>query len=226
MQTKGTYTLKRLFPALDDTDLAKLQEQSTVIMLRRGKNLFVGGDAPRSVYALANGCLKLVRETTDGGNIIIQVVKSGEIIGLNEIFTESNYSRTAVALRDSEIFAIDTRTLLEVTLRKATLPIQFLKTLCGENTRLERRLEAGMFKTARTRVASVLFDLYKSFSEQGSSVFEPPVSRRDIAELADVAPETVSRVLADLKTSGVLEPHGPAFKILDMNAFSGEAEER
>ncbi len=225
MQTKSSFSLRKLFPGLDEEELTKLQQASSVIMLRKGKNLFVGGDTPRSVYAIANGCLKIVRENSEGGNLIVRVVKSGEVLGLNEIFLNSNYLRTAVALRDSEIFAIDIRTLVDIVNRKPELAIHFMKNLCQEIGKLERRLEASMFKTAKSRVTGVLFDLHGSFADNANdSVFEPPLSRRDIAEMADVAPETVSRVLADLKVGGVLDSQGPVFRVLDANAFAGEAQ--
>jgi CRP/FNR family transcriptional regulator len=221
---KVSYSLRRMFPGLTDEDLVKIQEGSNMLMLRKGKNLFVGGDAPRSVYAIANGCLKIVRENADGGSLIVRVVKSGEVLGLNEMVMGTNYVRTAVALRDSEIFAIDIRVLEEVLKTKPELLYHFLKTMSSEIGKLERRLEASMFKTAKSRVTGVLFELHGSFAEANTNTFEPPLSRRDIAEMADVAPETVSRVLADLKVGGVLDSQGPVFRVLDANAFAGEAE--
>jgi CRP-like cAMP-binding protein len=224
MQTKGSYTLRRLFPGLDEEDLNKLQEASNQITLRKGKNLFVGGDTPRSIYAISHGCMKIVRENPEGGSLIVRVVRAGEVLGLHEVFTGTNYIRTAVALRDSEIFAIEIKAFMELVNRRPSLSAYFLKNLCTEVARLERRLESTMFRTAKSRVAGVLFELHGTFGEVGNNVFEPPLSRRDIAEMADVAPETVSRVLADLKVGGILDAQGPVFRVLDLNAFAGEAE--
>jgi CRP-like cAMP-binding protein len=221
---KVSFSLRKLFPGLTDEDLFFLQENSSMIVLRKGKNLFVGGDTPRSVYAVANGCLKIVRENSEGGSLIVRVVKSGEVLGLNEVFTGTNYLRTAVALRDSEIFAVDMRAMQEVLKRRPELAMHFLANMSQEIVKLERRLEASMFKTAKSRVAGVLFELHGAFGEADTNVFEPPLSRRDIAEMADVAPETVSRVLADLKVGGVLDAQGPVFRVLDSGAFAGEVE--
>ncbi len=221
---KVSYSLRRMLPGLSDEEVLRIQENSSMIMLRKGKNLFVGGDTPRSVYAIANGCLKIVRENAEGGSLIVRVVKSGEVLGLNEMVLGANYVRTAIALRDSEIFSIDMRVLEEVLKTKPQVLLHFLKNMSMEIGKLERRLEASMFKTAKSRVAGVLFELHGAFAEANNNTFEPPVSRRDIAEMADVAPETVSRVLADLKVGGVLDSQGPVFRVLDANAFAGEAE--
>lgn len=224
MQTKGNYSLKKIFPMLDDEGLQKLQDSSSVISLRRGKNLFVAGDTPRSVYAIANGCMKIVREHAEGGNMIVRIVKSGDALGINEVLTGTNYLRTAVALRDCEIFAIDLRVFTELLNKRPALSIQFLKNMCAEVSRLEHRLESSMFRTAKTRVTGVLYELHGAFVQADGNTFEPPLSRRDIAEMADVAPETVSRVLADLKVGGVLDAQGPTFRVMNINAFVGEAE--
>lgn len=221
---RGSISLRKIFPGITDEDMAQLQASANMIVLRKGKNLFVGGDTPRSIYAVANGCLKIVRENPEGGSLIVRVVKSGDVLGLNEVFTETNYVRTAVALRDSEIFAFDIRTVKDILARRPELTSHFMRLMSQDIVRLERRLEASMFRTAKSRVTGVLYELQGAFSDANNSTFEPPLSRRDIAEMADVAPETVSRVLADLKVGGVLDSQGPVFRVLNAHAFAGEAQ--
>lgn len=222
MQNKGTFTLRRLFPSLSDEALNQLQAQSSVINLRKGKNLFVSGDTPRSVYAVAKGALKVVRESSDGNCVITKITNAGDFMGLREVFGRVGYARAAVALRDSEVFVIDANEIKNLALRDSSVAGQFLEIMARDLALLESRVESNVFQSARNRVSSVLHSLYGSFGEEGSRVFQPPLSRRDIAEMADVAPETVSRVLSDLKTSGILDSRGPVFEVLDLDALSGE----
>lgn len=224
MQNKGTFTLRRLFPTLSEDALAQLQAQSSIIHLRKGKNLFVSGDSPRSVYAVAKGALKVVRESSDGNCVITKIANAGDFLGLREVFGRTGYSRAAVALRDSEVFAIDANELRNLVARDAGLGSQLLEVLARDLALMERRIEANVFRSARNRVSSVLHSLFGAFGEEGSRVFQPPLSRRDIAEMADVAPETVSRVLSDLKTAGILDSRGPVFEVLDLEALAGEQE--
>jgi CRP/FNR family transcriptional regulator, anaerobic regulatory protein len=225
-KSKGTYTLRRLFPSLTEEDVARIQDHSSVIRLRKGQNLFIAGDTPRSIYGVANGCLKIVRESTEGESVITRVVRPGHIVGIREVFGEFKYSRTSVALKESEVFAIDAHSVRELIVRVPSISLQFMKIFCNELARMEKRIESDLYRPAKSRVASVIFELFAVFADEGATTFEPPLSRRDIAELADVTPETVSRAIAEFKQAGILETQGSAFHILDLSELQSEAEDR
>lgn len=225
-KTRGTFTIRRLFPSLSDEDLSIFQENSSIIKLKKGQNLFIAGDSPRSIYGVANGCLKIIREGQEGESVITRIARAGTIVGIREVFGEFKYSRTSVALKDSEVFSIDKDMVLNLIQRNPAVALQFMKIFCIELARMEKRIESDLYRPAKNRVASVIYELYNLFSEEGVTTFEPPLNRRDIAELADVTPETVSRSIADFKNSGMLETQGATFNILDIHALQSEAEER
>ena len=226
MKSKGTYTLRRLFPSLREEEIAKIQEHSSVIRLRKGQNLFISGDSPRSIYAVANGCLKIVREGTEGESVITRIVRPGQIVGIREVFGEFKYLRTSVALKDSEVFSIDARATLDLIVRSPSVSMQFMKIFCTELARLEKRIESDLYRPAKSRVASVILELHSLFADEGSNHFEPPLNRRELAELADVTPETVSRAIADFKSNGMLETQGSSFNIIEMEDLRSEADDR
>jgi CRP-like cAMP-binding protein len=170
--------------------------------------------------------LKIVREGPEGESVITRVVRPGNIVGIREVFGEFKYSRTSVALKDSEVFSIDARSIFELLSRSPAVSLQFMKIFCNELARLEKRIENDLYKPARNRVAAVIYELFTLFADEGQTTFEPPLNRRDIAELADVTPETVSRAVADLRQNGVLETQGAVFHILDPDELFNEAEDR
>jgi CRP-like cAMP-binding protein len=223
---RGTFTIRRLFPSLSEEDLIIFQDNSSIIKLKKGQNLFISGDSPRSIYGVANGCLKIIREGPEGESVITRIARAGTIVGIREVFGEFKYSRTSVALKDSEVFAIDKEMVVNLIKRNPAVSMQFMKIFCNELARMEKRIESDLYRPAKNRVASVIFELYNLFAEEGVPTFEPPLNRRDIAELADVTPETVSRSIADFKQNGMLETHGSTFTIIDVNALQNEAEER
>ncbi|MCA2961968.1 MAG: Crp/Fnr family transcriptional regulator [Silvanigrellales bacterium] len=225
-KSKGTYTLRRLFPSLSEEDVARIGEHSSVIKLRKGQNLFIAGDTPRSIYGVANGCLKIVRESTEGESVITRIVRPGHIVGIREVFGEFKYGRTSVALKDSEVFAVDARAALELIQRAPGISLQFMKIFCNELARMEKRIESDLYRPAKSRVASVIYELFTVFADEGQTTFEPPLNRRDIAELADVTPETVSRAIAEFKQAGFLETQGASFTLVDPGELLNEAEDR
>lgn len=225
-RARGTYTLRRLFPSLDELALKKLERNTSVLRLRRGQNLFIAGDKPRSIYAVANGCMKIVRENADGDSVITRIARPGDIVGIREVFGEFNYGRTSVALKDSEVFSIDAQTTQALIRESSAIALQFMKIFCTELARMERRIESDLYRPARSRVAAVVYELYQIFAVEGELSFEPPLNRREIAELADVTPETVSRSLAEFRSAGLVDARGSVFHIREPMALFNEAEDR
>jgi CRP-like cAMP-binding protein len=225
IKSKGTFTLRRLFPALPEPEIHRIGNLSSVIRMRKGQNLFISGDRAKGIYALANGCLKICRETPEGNSVLTRIVKPGHFVGIREIFGEFHYSRSAIALKESEVFSIDSGAVLDLVSRFPAVSLQFLKIFCTELASLEKRIEDDLYKTAKSRICGVVGDLHELFSTQENEPFELPLSRRDVAELADVNPETVSRTLAILKANGILEVSGNVFCIQDLNALRAEMED-
>jgi CRP-like cAMP-binding protein len=76
------------------------------------------------------------------------------------------------------------------------------------------------------RVATVIHELFQIFGDENKDTFDPPLNRKDIAELADVTPETVSRAIAELKKAGILEVRGASFRIADLALLKEEIEDK
>jgi CRP-like cAMP-binding protein len=225
IKSKGTYTLRRLFPSLDEKEIERLADAASLLRVRKGQNLFISGDTPKSIYAVANGCLKISRETSDGDSVLLRILRPGQIVGIRELFGEFKYSRTVVALRESEVFSIENKAIIDLIQRYPSISVQFMKIFCLEIARLERRIEHDLYRTARARIAGVIMELHQLFSDEQKLSFEPPLSRRDIAELSDVTPETVSRTLAEFRSQGILDVQGSLFHILDEGALQQEIED-
>ena len=100
-----------------------------------------------------------------------------------------------------------------------SFPKSILDRLIAENPDLEHRLlqqalneldEAREWmvtlgrKTAREKIASFLYLIASQF-DAGSSTFQLPLSRSDIADFLGLTTETVSRQFTRLRQSGVIE---------------------
>ena len=221
----GTYTLRRIFPLVPESDLTHIQRNSSVIKVRKGQTLFLSGDSPKSIYCVASGCLKIVRETESGESVLLRIVRPGQIAGIREVIGGFKYARTSVALVEGEVFALSAEQVLEAIEKSPSISLQFMKIFCNELARFEKRIENDLCKPAKARVASVILDLYNTFAEPGDTTFELPLSRREIGELADVTPETVSRALSDFRQAGALETKGNTFFLNDAHELKSEAEE-
>ncbi|MEO7216519.1 helix-turn-helix domain-containing protein [Mucilaginibacter sp.] len=91
---------------------------------------------------------------------------------------------------------------------------QFIKILSNNVREKEDQLLELAYHSVRKRLAQVLLRLSKQ-SKDGPLVFK--ASRDELASMAGIAMETVSRTLTDFKDEGLIEKQRNVIQILDMN---------
>jgi CRP/FNR family transcriptional regulator, anaerobic regulatory protein len=176
----------------------------------------IGGTAT-SLYTLRAGVVKLVRNTVDGRQRIVRVLRSGDVIGL-EALMGPTYDADVIALTNIKV---------------CRLPLQVIQRLNRETPRLHQRLlekwhhslkEADdwladlNFGNARQRVAGLILKMRSDNDAAVSTLF----SREDMGAMLDLKLETVSRTLNVFIREGLIEPldkQGRVYRVLDAEAM-------
>jgi len=91
----------RLFGAIGEPALARLEELAQWVEVRRSAFLFHQGDASDGVYVVASGRLHVVKEHADGTCAVIGEAVPGETIGEMSFFTHEARSAGVCAARDT-----------------------------------------------------------------------------------------------------------------------------
>jgi CRP/FNR family transcriptional regulator, nitrogen oxide reductase regulator len=74
-------------------------------------------------------------------------------------------------------------------------------------------------KSARQRLASVLFGLAKSFGQKGSGGIELDVTNEELADSANITPYTTSRLISEWNRSGAIRKHQRKILVLSPEKF-------
>jgi CRP/FNR family transcriptional regulator, anaerobic regulatory protein len=190
-----------LFADLRDEDFELIHAPIDDMELPAGQALVRMGETATSLYTLRTGAIKLVRNTVDGRQRIVRVLRSGDVVGLEALMGPS-YESDAIALS---------------TIQVCRLPLQVVLRLQRETPRLHQRLlerwhrslkEADdwladlNFGTARQRVAGLLLKMRTSPDGDETTIF----SREDMGAMLDLKLETVSRTLNALIREAIIEP--------------------
>ena len=88
----------RLFCNLPQRTIEGLDAISSSATYPKGAVLFVEGQAPRGVFVLCNGRVKLSASSTDGKSLILRIADPGEVVGLPGTISGKPYEATAEAL--------------------------------------------------------------------------------------------------------------------------------
>jgi CRP/FNR family transcriptional regulator, dissimilatory nitrate respiration regulator len=211
-----------LFSGLSKDESALLIQNSRISQYKRGKFLYMRGDAITHFYVICRGTVQIFRETPDGHEATSNILIAGDIVNPDEI--ASGQSEHCLSVR-----AVDNAALLEIQmgwLRGRIKEIQHLQAflmtdLTGRLRNAEMEAEHLSSMSATQIVACYLQRLcvLYNFNPHG---FELPYSKTLIASRLRMERETFSRTLHKLKDYGVIVTgsHVSFTNLRDMENFS------
>ncbi|KQW71705.1 Crp/Fnr family transcriptional regulator [Phenylobacterium sp. Root77] len=179
----------------------------------KDEEIYGQGERADLVYRMISGTVRTSRFMADGRRPIGDFYYPGDVFGLE---TRGSHSMGAEALSDCVILAASRQALL------AAGGEDELKGLMWEAT--VRDLESArehltllVRKSASERVASFLLGLAQ---RRGEAAVELAMGRQDMADYLGLTIETVSRMITQLQSSGVVEFEScRRFKVRDREAL-------
>jgi CRP/FNR family transcriptional regulator len=79
----------------------------------KGAVLFVEGQAPRGIFVLCNGSVKLSLSATNGKTIIVRIAEAGEALGLGATVSGKPYEMTAETIDPCQVTFVKRDDFLE-----------------------------------------------------------------------------------------------------------------
>lgn len=175
--------------------------------------LFREGEPCRHLYVLRRGQVKLTTALADGREQILGIRVAGQLLGF-ETLDDEFYPYTAVALTPVDACRITHKDMLRILEQDPAVALRVIRRLNRELERAQARIRDLGLKKAHERVASFILSLAPEGSEAPPAL--PLVlSRQEMADLLGLTIETVSRVIAELKRNGIIQPVRGAIRILD-----------
>lgn len=212
------------FPSLSTEELELLYQSSTELMVKKDQNIFIAGEKSYSVYLILSGCVKFTKEFEKNKSIISSLAKEGDSFGILELFSKSPYfERTCTAITLCEYFVVPSVAIFGIAEKKPSIYVDFLKKLSAVSSNLFNRIEGVRYKSAKQRLAACFLECFPYVKNRNSN-HKTLLNRSDFADLADMTPETVSRVFAELKKAGAVDGNISDFTILNPNTLKEIAE--
>lgn len=192
-------------------ELKELITGRKVKQLRKKQILFYEGDHPTGLYLILKGSIKTIKTTEDGRQFITGLQGPDDYIGLHALLLDEAFTETAEAVENTLLYLLPKDQILGLLNKYPEISTQFIKILSNDIHEKEEQLLELAYHSVRKRMARVLFRLNKRKTDTDQIV----VSREELAALAGISVETVSRTLTDFKQEGLLEKNGNQIHIID-----------
>ncbi len=160
--------------------------------------LFHEGDAGEAMFLLARGRVGLHKLAPDGREVIIKVIKPGEVFAEVILFEEKIYPVTAVALTDVLVLKLPRRDLLGL-LEQEDFRNDFITMLLRKQRYLAEKIRQLTSQDVEERLRAFLREQY---GERDGITAE--INKKQLASAIGTAPETLSRLLLGLKRRKLL----------------------
>jgi CRP/FNR family transcriptional regulator, cyclic AMP receptor protein len=206
---------------------ADLFAAATPVTLGADEVLFLEGDAGDGCYRVEDGLLKITIMSRGGSERILALQGLGAIIGELSMIDGRPRSASVVAVRAAKLSFLS-RVSFEDFAKKHPEVYKSLMTLIAARLReTDTALAAGTFLPVRGRVARTLLELAQEFGQNvgaGRIVIHQKIGQSDLAAMAGIARENVSRILNDWKRRKLVTRLSGYYCLEDSDKLKRDAE--
>ncbi len=195
------------FTGLNHDALHQVDARANMLGMAADDAVYLASRRADRLYVVATGVVKLTRTTSDGTEILLDVLGPGEFLGTLPALGGATYAEDAWALTSGCLLSFTGAQFEAVLAEQPSVGRAALITVGQRLREAQERIERMASASAPVRIASTLLMLAARLGvADGERVLiDVPLAREDLASLAGCAPETVSRSLAAWSRDGVVE---------------------
>lgn len=197
--------------ALRDFELIGIQ-----MRLPKGAVLFQEGNPADAIAVLYKGQVKLQSTSREKKTVILNIAMPGDVLGLGAVISGRCHEVTAETLQPSSVKSIRRDEFLSFLSRHRQANMHAARILSEDyRSAFFDANHLARAPSAIGRLASVLLDLSRNCSgEEAQQRFTMALTHEELANLAGISRETVTRMLSRFKRERWIQVHGSSMTIL------------
>jgi CRP/FNR family cyclic AMP-dependent transcriptional regulator len=193
-----------LFSGLTEPQLENLASGSARRSYPKGRTIVAEGEPSQSMYILLAGRAKVQRSDSEGKEVILAVLSSGEFFGEMSLIDDAPRSASVITLEACEFMAVSKEAFKAMLVQSPEVTMAVMRGLVRRLREADKKIETLALLDVYGRVARVLLD----FSELVGSerIVKNKLPRQEIAKMIGASREMVSRVMKGLEIDGYIVP--------------------
>ncbi|MCO6499235.1 MAG: Crp/Fnr family transcriptional regulator [Vicingus serpentipes] len=197
------------------TLLNNLKETSTY---RKDQYIAFEGYPVLGLFFIQSGKAKVVSSGLNGKTQVVRLTKSGDIIG-HRGYGGEKYPISAVAIEESIVCFVDNDTIHQAFMDNPRLTFELMMYYSRELRKSEAKIKNQAQMNVREKVADALISCNSFFNNKNDSSFLIQLNRQDIADLAGINTEQLSRILSEFKKDEIITISKDGISINDLSFF-------
>jgi CRP-like cAMP-binding protein len=216
-----------LFSGLPAELSRDLFAKARILTLTADQMVFLAGDAGDGCYRIEEGLLKVSVGGSEGDECILAIFGPGSLVGELSMIDGAPRSASVYALRDSKLSFVS-RVTFEAFCESHPKIYRHVMILLARRLRdTNGALAATSFLSLKGRVARALLILAAAFGQDvggGRILVRQKLKQNDLAAMAGIARENVSRILKDWASRSLVTRIAGYYCLENKAAIEQEAE--
>ena len=210
-----------LLARIEESDLKALVRRAESRYLSPGQILFQRGDAGDGVFAVVKGHVKVFLEGTDGGEVVVAIRTTGDVLGELSLLDHHKRSASAAAMDKVQVMRISTDHFRDWLVVHPNAAIALLRELAQRVRETTDQVAEIAILSIDTRIAR---RLWMHFAEATSDATPKNgmivrVNQAQLASVVGITRESVNKHLRRLKESKTIAIDAGRVELLDAPAL-------
>jgi CRP-like cAMP-binding protein len=197
----------KIFSSLNDGDIKALSKMGDRRHWQKGSQIISEGDGGNAIYLILSGKVKVVLYGEEGKEIVLSVMKKGDVFGEMSLFDREPRSANVEAIEDAECFIIHGNNLLKYIESHPSVALNFLSHLSRRLREADRKIGGLALLDVCGRIAHTLLGIANAgddIQEKGDVTIER-LTHEEIAAMIGSSREVVSRALKKMAEEGYVK---------------------
>ena len=193
-----------LFSGLTEPQLENLAGGSARRSYPKGRTIVAEGEPSQSMYILLAGRAKVQRSDSEGKEVILAVLSSGEFFGEMSLIDDAPRSASVITLEPCEFMAVSKEAFKAMLVQSPEVTMAVMRGLVRRLREADKKIETLALLDVYGRVARVLLDFSELVGNE--RIVKNKLPRQEIAKMIGASREMVSRVMKGLEIDGYIVP--------------------
>jgi len=213
---------ERIFCDLPPAALRAFEGIKYATAYPRGAVLFVQGQLPRGIFVLCKGSVKLAINSPSGGAVIVKLAEPGEVLGLSGTISGKPHEVTAETIDPCQVNFVKRDDFLRFLEDDAEVCFKVAEQLSEKYHKACKEVRwLGLPHSAAEKLAKLLLEWSSKNRESAKAEarLKLRLTQEEIAQMAGLSRETVTRVFADFRKQRLIQQNGSTLVIPDRVAL-------
>lgn len=192
-------------------------DNGTISSFEAGTDIYREGSRAHHVYLILKGVVKSHCMDENGKELITQLHKADDFLGLGSLVDAAARKETATAMEAVELAGIAIHELRDLIESNHNLAVDLINLLSEDLVEIKDHLLQMAYGSVRKKTAQTILQFTEVMNPRGQDQIK--ISRYDLASVAGIATESLIRTLSGFKKQGLIAIEGRNIRILDLPAL-------